>query len=160
MADPATQSVFENGLESNFRSSVKMVEAVIATLGVQPDTHRINSPDGHPAWGFRRGSAAVYVFVRRGKDANDLQVVSPVVKLPPADTLLAFYRRLLELNANSLFGVGFGVRGDDVVVSASRSTTDLDVSEVAEMIRRVGEYADRFDDELAAAFGARRHCDA
>jgi hypothetical protein len=156
MSAPSKQaSLFGNRLESNLRSCVKMVETVISRFGVDPDVNRLKTAAGPPAWGLRRGSASIYIFLQPGENTNYIQVVSPVVKLPEArvDELL---RRLLELNASALVGAAFGLRGDDVVVNSDRSTVDLEPSEVEEMIRRVGGYADRYDDELSREFAARK----
>ncbi len=153
-AEPA--SLFNNTVEANFRSCLKMIESVIRDLGVDPDTNRLKSPNGHPAWGLMRGSAAVYIFLIHGTMSNFVQVVSPVVKVPQEKTQELF-ARILQLNATELVGAAFGVRGKNVVITADRSTGGLDADEIVEMIRRVGTYADKYDDELAAAFGARRH---
>ena len=69
------------------------------------------------------------------------------------------FRRLLELNANALTQAAFGLRGEDVVLTADRSTAGLDPIEVEEMIRRVADYADHYDDALVAEFGGVRHSD-
>jgi len=151
-------NLFGNRLEANLRSCVKMVESVISSFGVDPDENRLKTPNGQPAWGLKRGSAAIYVFLQPGEKENYIQVISPVVKLP-TERVQAFLRHLLELNSGTLVGSAFGVRGDDVVLNADRSTVDLEISEVQDMIRRVGSYADRYDDEFARNWGARRHVD-
>lgn len=153
-AKPA--NLFGNRQEANLRSCVKMVEQVVTDLGLDPDDNRVKTPTGQPAWGLRRGSAAIYVFLQATEGKNYIQVISPVVKVPGQDGQ-ALLRRLLELNASTLIGAAFGVRGDDVVITADRSTADLEASEVREMISRVGAYADRFDDELVQTFGVRKH---
>jgi hypothetical protein len=68
-------------------------------------------------------------------------------------------RRLLTLNAADLTGAAFGLRGDEVVLTTDRSTVGLDAVEVEEMIRRVSEYADHYDDALTQEFGGIRHAD-
>jgi hypothetical protein len=81
---------------------------------------------------------------------------------PPQEQLAAprLLRRLLELNANELTGAAFGLRGDEVVVTTDRSTVGLDPVEVEEMIRRVSDYADHYDDALVLEFGGIRHADS
>ncbi len=53
----------------------------------------------------------------------------------------------------------FAVRQDRVIITADRTTRDLDRSEVVEMIERVAAYADKFDDELVEEFGGTRYTD-
>ncbi|MCD6496985.1 MAG: YbjN domain-containing protein [Deltaproteobacteria bacterium] len=141
---------------------VKMVETHLASEGLILEKVRIPTKDGHPAWAFVQGSALVRIHLVYGSPdmtANYLQVVAPVILLPDANTE-ALYRRLLSLNADELWMCSFAIRDDTVLVTADRTTLDLDLSEVVEMIERVAVYGDRFDDELAKEFGAMRYSDA
>jgi len=152
--------LFDNRQEANIRACEQMVEGVLTDRGVDPLKNRIQSAAG-PAWGFSQGSAEVYIFLTAGGTGdNFIQVVSPVMR-PTQETLgqAAFYRRLLELNANELTGAAFGLRDEEVVLTADRSTSGLDRIEVEEMIRRVAEYADHYDDALTLEFGGTRHAD-
>jgi len=153
-------SLFGNRQEANLRACEQMVEAVLAARGVDAAKSRIESAAG-PAWGLTQGSAELYIFLTSGQGDNFIQVVSPVMR-PTAEALAGarFLRRLLELNANELTGAAFGLRGDEVVLSTDRSTSGLDRVEVEEMIRRVAEYADHYDDALTLEFGGTRHADS
>ena len=73
--------------------------------------------------------------------------------------LSSLCRHLLTLNAGTLVGVAFGLNGDHVVLVAERNTFDLDLSEVQDMINRVGHYADYYDDALVNEFGGQRYSD-
>jgi hypothetical protein len=99
----------------------------------------------------------VFVFLTRSGSDNVLQVMAPLLR-PSPDALEGprLCRRLLELNAGALTGAAFGLRGEEVVLTADRLTDGLDLVEVEEMIRRVADYADRFDDELLQEFGGHR----
>lgn len=151
------------GQEANLRSTVKMVEEVIAELGLEPSANRIETDTGGPAWALMKGSAQVFVFINPSaadEEWHGLQVVSPVVALPevPAKRA-ALLRHLLELNARGLGGAAFGLKGETVILCADRSTRGLSRSEVRELILRLGHYADLHDDALATQFGATRHSD-
>jgi hypothetical protein len=153
-------SLFGNRQEANLKSCEQMVESVLAERGVNPEQSRISSAAG-PAWGMTQGSAEVYIFLTASKTGdNFIQVVSPVMK-PSAEAMGGghFLKRLLELNANELTGAAFGLREDKVVLTTDRSTSGLDRVEVEEMIRRVAEYADHYDDALTNEFGGVRHSD-
>ncbi len=137
----------------NFETCHKLVDTVILELGLDPAKNRRETTDANRlAWQLRRGSAAVYIFLDARPDSNYLQVVSPVMKYDEAKAFPLF-RRLLELNSSALFGLAFGVKGDTVLLSAERSTMDIDRSEVKWMISNVGRVADHFDDKLIAEFG-------
>jgi hypothetical protein len=142
--------------------AVALVEKTIRGLGLDPAASRTKR-EGAVSYALRRGSARILVGVHA--PAGDIQegrlrVIAPVVRVPdpPRDT--AIYRRVLEANAIDLVGAAFGISGNEVVVVAERNLTDLNGSEVDQLIRNVGRIADRYDDELAAAFGAVRSSDA
>ena len=65
----------------------------------------------------------------------------------------ALFRRLLALNALEIHGAAFAVRDPYVLLVAERTTRDLDRSEVYDLIHRVQEYADAWDDALVSEFG-------
>jgi hypothetical protein len=153
-------SLFGNRQEANLRACEQMVESVLAERGVDPEKSRIQSSGG-PAWGMTQGSAEVYIFLTStGNGENFIQVVSPVMR-PSKESMggPVFMKRLLELNANELTGAAFGLRDEEVVLTADRSTTGLDRVEVDEMIRRIADYADEYDDSLTLEFGGVRHSD-
>ena len=148
--------LFDNRRENNMKACSEMVEAVLAALGYDVVSSRMQSDTG-PAWGFSSGSASVYIFLTSGEQGDDyIQVISPVIR--PGDDQRLF-PRLLELNATELTGAAFGIRDQNVVLTTDRSTSGLDRVEVEEMIRRVSEYADYYDDILTVEFGGTRYCD-
>jgi len=157
-------ALFSNKQESNYRASVKMVEAVFLELGIPVQETRIGEEDAQAGaketlgWVVMKGSAQVYVFLYHSEKDNFIHVYSPVMSMPERN-LLQLFRRLLDLNGVGQMGVAFGLKGDNVVLSIYRSTTDLDRSEVREMIINVGEHADYYDDILVNEFGGRRYCD-
>jgi len=152
-------SLFGNPQEANLKACEHMVEAVLSERGLDPDKTRIQSVAG-PAWGMSQGSAEVYIFLSSTASDNFIQVVSPVMR-PTAESMTstALMQRLLELNANELTGASFGLRDHKVVLTADRSTVGLDRVEVEDMIRRVADYADHYDDVLTEEFGGTRHSD-
>jgi hypothetical protein len=148
-------ALFSNKQESNLRSCIQMVEDVIKTLGHDPDESRIETHDDMPAWRVQKGSAFVTVLiVSDGKgDENQLQVSASVLRLDGKVDRARLFQRLLELNAAKIKGAAFGLQGDDVVLVAERSTLDLDLSEVEDLVKKIEEYADHYDDALVAEFG-------
>jgi type III secretion system-like peptide-binding chaperone len=149
-------ALFSNKQEANLRVCIQMVEDAIAALGHVPDESRIEGPDDLPAWKVVKGSAHVFVYLGVSGDDNVLRVVAPVLEMAPGTDELSLFRHLLELNVTEISGAAFGLRNKrDVVLCAERTTVDLDPSEVTDVIRRVEDFADRYDDILVAKFGGR-----
>jgi hypothetical protein len=148
--------LFSNKQEANLRVCIQMVEDAITALGHVPDDSRIDSPDDLPAWRVQKGSAAVYVQLGISGESNVLRVTAPVLKMAPDVNEPRLFRRLLELNGSKVAGAAFGIRDDHVVLVAERTTIDLDPSEVMDIIKRVEDFADHYDDVLVDEFGGRR----
>jgi cytochrome c1 len=138
-----------------------IVQKHLESGGLEPDQVKMKTADKHPAWAFRQGSASVRIHLLPGDKESDygyFQVVAPVIILPESEREQVF-QRLLELNADQLWSCAFAIRQDRVIITADRTTRDLDGSEVVEMIERVAAYADKFDDELVEEFGGTRYTD-
>ncbi len=75
------------------------------------------------------------------------------MKLPP-DNLLAFYRRLLELNLKGRGHFAIGVTYDIVAVCATRAIEGLADGGFIDVTAEVGQAADFLDDYLHEEFGA------
>src|SRR4051812_41450140 len=106
-------SLFGNRQEANLKSCEQMVEGVLTARGLDPSRLRISS-DGGPAWGLKRGTAEVFIFLTAGTGGeNFIQIVAPLMT-PSPETLATspLLRRLLTLNAGVLTGAAFGLRGD------------------------------------------------
>ena len=135
---------------------------MVRSLGLDPKKNRLETPT--PGWGLAKGSAEVFIFLNPGDEddkGNFLQCISPVLKVPEHQTnQLALFHRLLQINLDGLHGVAFAIKSDTVVLTAARSTVDLDPSEVKDIILQIGYYADIYDDELVNEFGGARHADA
>jgi hypothetical protein len=144
-------ALFGDRLESDLRTCQKLIESVIESLGLDPMASRLETEEQRIGWGIQCGSARVFIFLRSEGDRNFIRVISPIMKLPEQRTLQLF-QRLLVLNAEELSQAAFGLSGDDVVLTIDRSTEDMDRGEVESMITLVGEYADKYDDELKREF--------
>ena len=102
---------------------------------------------------YQVGSAVIFNHLAVDEHGDSFVILnSPIVKLPP-DNLLAFYRRLLELNFEGSGQAAVGVDHDTVHICATRDVDGLG-SELAEVIIAVGNMADNLDDYLHDEFGA------
>ncbi|MDY0004141.1 MAG: YbjN domain-containing protein [Polyangia bacterium] len=147
--------------QSDLERIVELIESHLKEEGLVPADVLMKTSDGHPAWAFRQGSASVRIHLLPAEKESDhgyFQVVAPVIILPEEGREKIF-ERLLSLNADQLWSCAFAIRQDRVIITADRTTRDLDRSEVIEMIERVAAYADKFDDELVEEFGGTRYTD-
>jgi hypothetical protein len=147
-------SLFANQRESNLASTIALVEQALTQLGHSPAAGRITEPGAMQAWRIVVGSATTRVAVTRRAAFPHLRVSSTVMTLDSAVDRAALYAHLLDLNA-TLCGAAFATEGDHVLLVSERSTLDLDLSEVLELIERVTAYTDEHDDVLVARFGGR-----
>lgn len=112
------------------------------------------------AWYWSKGSANIEVFIQTvpiGQgERNYLRVFSPIVKVPKTG-VIAFYRRLLELNDTSL-GVKLSVmkESDQVYATYERDIHGMDYEELADTIADVEWWADNLDDQLIKDFGCEK----
>ncbi len=150
----------QNDAQSEFNRAVKVVEATLAALGLDPSQSRLATSDGSTAFTLIRGSAEVLVFLNPAKNEgpNFIRIVSPIWRMP-AENQPLILRKLLEMNARDLFGTAFGLMGDDTVLISERSTKDMDRSEVEDILQNLGAAADYFDDWLVQQFGGARLAD-
>lgn len=123
-----------------------IVEECIVRLGVDPNTCR--EPDKEGQWTLRKGSAQVWVDVFHSERENRAyyQVMSPIMTLPEKSQC-EFYREVLEIN-DQLFGVAFTIYKDRLWLKVIREADGLDVDEAFNMLTRIGNYGDKYDDIL------------
>jgi hypothetical protein len=113
------------------------------------------------AWYWYKGSAKIEVFIQTVKvgethERHYLRVFSPIVKVPKT-AIIAFYRKLLELNDTSL-GVKLSIMAgsDQVYATFERDIKGMDYTELADIIADVEWWADHFDDMLIQEFGCEK----
>lgn len=147
--------LFNNGSEANLSSTVAMVEDVLVELGHFLNECRADDDKALHSWVVVKGSASIRISLVPGGEYAKLRVVSPVMTTDARVDVLKLYRTLLALNCDELSGCAFGCRLNEVLLIAERSTLDLDRSEVFDLLRRVQEYADHYDDRLVEEFGGR-----
>jgi T3SS (YopN, CesT) and YbjN peptide-binding chaperone 1 len=144
-------------VQTQFEGARKLVEEVIASLGLDPSAVRSRESETHVSWGLKRGSAAILVSVFKSDrgDAAFLRAVSPVMTMPDGDRL-ALYQRLLELNGQGLVNAAFGISGERIVVKSERPASWLEAAEVEQIIMQLSAVADTYDDRLVREFGGER----
>ena len=131
--------------------SARAVEGILAQIGVDAAAARMDVDSGY-GWHFLRGSALIEVYVTP-EERGYLQVLAPIMHLPPGN-LLPLYRRMLELNLE-LTNAALGLHEDVVYLYHERLLEGLDASEADVIIRRLARVADELDDALVDEFGGR-----
>ncbi len=131
----------------------KLLESVLQKLGLDPAGAMVRKDDTSIAWGIMRGSAQVLLIAASTDKGTWVRVVAPVVKLPPEEQRLAFFARLLDLNAKAMRNAAFGVQGDVVVIVSERPAQGLDANEVDQILKHVGATADHYDDAFEKEYG-------
>lgn len=142
---------------SELQRASRLVEGWLTESGFAAARHP-DSDDGLlRSWSLRRGSATVIIEVRGDSlDAASasLLVAAPILTLP-ASGRGAFCEHLLRLNLSTLTTCAFAINDDDqVVVTSDRSTEDLSLAELDEIISYVASFADYYDNILSDQFGA------
>ena len=130
------------------------IRQFITSVGVDPATCY---NEQNKAWYLNKGSASIEIFLSshpqpNGTTRNFLRVFSPIMQIP-ADNREHFYRRLLELNDQSL-GVKFTIMpsSDKVYTTFERDIDGLDATETATCISDLGLWSDYLDDILKNEF--------
>jgi hypothetical protein len=148
--------LFENERQANLESAIQMIEDVLIELGYFLNDCRVEIPGSYRAWLLKKGSAEVAVTLTERSDYWHIRLAAVVLSITPEVNRTALYERVLRLNHSGVYGAAFAVRGSHITLVAERTTLDLDRSEVFELIQRVREYADEWDDRLVQEFGGIR----
>jgi hypothetical protein len=159
LADLLARLTPSRSKERTVQEAVAMVDEVLDSLGV--GGQREESEEGEEGeegfdWSVQVGSAILEIGIHANEILGEttIEVRSPILRLP-AENLLAFYRRCLELN-RIVVGCCIGVDQDVMIVAAERRVQDVGRNDFVQMLLNVASAADQFDDELAQEFGARR----
>jgi len=130
------------------------IRQFITSVGVDPNAC-FNQES--KAYYITRGSASIEVFIsshpqQDGSTRNFLRIFSQVVSVP-AENREYFYRRMLELNDQSL-GMKLTIQPgtDKVYATFERDINGIDATETATCIADLGSWADYFDDIIKKEF--------
>jgi len=137
----------------NLPNYYQIVESAIEALGVNPAETRTPKAG---QWDLRKGSASVWINVFLSRERNDygyLQIMSPLMKVPTGERQAALFKELLQLN-HQLYGVAFSLHEGWLYLRAIRELEGLSTDEALAMLKRIGVYADQYDDELKEKYGA------
>lgn len=129
-----------------------MIESYYHKRELNPQQQELPGAEGY-GWWLSEGSAKVYIFVQDTASGPVLRITSPLVHVPE-DNREAFYRKLLDVNAN-LSSCALATHDNIVLVVAQRPTMALDQEELDSLVWNVAFVADLLDDQLASEFNTR-----
>lgn len=134
----------------NLQHYYNIVEQVIESLGIPVEGCRGQTPGSYL---LKKGSANLIIDVWYIEEyqAAYCQVISPVLKLPNTH-LEDLYRELLEINLKQI-GISFAVSNDYVYLISNREAHGMDTDEFYNMLTRVGNVADDYDNYLQEKYG-------
>jgi hypothetical protein len=132
------------------RDYPRMVGQCLVALGVTAPT--VASLPTGPGWSFHQDSALVCLTVDR--ERGEILVESPMVRVPVRQRV-PLLRTLLELNARALGAARFCLRTNIVVLRYADRIENVSPAKLVAAIKEVALRADRYDDLLRLAFGAK-----
>jgi hypothetical protein len=136
---------------NNLLPYYQQVEKCLETLGILPEKAR---RENLGEWTITKGSATIHIYVQYLEKNQDYYfwVISPVCNVPDEQYLRKFYEELLETN-HTLYGVAFTKYEDWVYIKCIRELKGIDLEEMFNIITRVANYTDMYDDVFFAKYG-------
>ncbi len=150
MGDTNEPALFSNERQANVESTIAMIEDILIELGHVVQSCRNLSESETPSWTITKGSAETTITILEQQTQPRVRVSSLVVTIGEATDRLPLFSMLLQLNAQAIVGAAFALQSEHVLLVAERSTTDLDRSELWQLISVVRDLADEYDDKIVA----------
>jgi hypothetical protein len=128
-----------------------MVELCLKALGLEPAAARGKEPG---EWAIIKGSARILIYVQylEKNGSSYFWVVSPITDIPEPRLLLKFYEEVLETN-HTLYGAAFTKSEKWIYLKSIRELKGIDEEEMFNIITRIANYADMYDDVLFSKYG-------
>jgi hypothetical protein len=124
-----------------------LISALLQDAGLADAAEKVGEGMFRLKWG-----SATIICVASGEG---IVAVAPIFEKPPEKNQQAFFRRLLELNAEIGGTAAFSVhKNGTVALQCGRTLQGLDANELKIMLATVGKFADDYDDKLRDEFYA------
>ena len=130
-------------------ATIQLIEKLLKDWDIDPVKVKDKEKN---MWYLVQGSADFHIELfkyNKGGDQGEvdsIEVGGIIMKLPQ-DNFLPLYRRLLELNSTTV-GVYFAIRGDFVMLLATRECQGLHYEELRTLVDEVRHFSDYWDDIL------------
>lgn len=140
--------------ESPLQRHRRQIEDILKALDLEPEDHRIATEDANLLlWSLGRGAIHTEISIRWDQRMQEgwFCVSAPLVRLPDRD-LQAFYRRLLDLNAE-IEGAALQTNEDTVCLRSARPLQGMDTLEAEDILERVTWNGEVLIQQLTREFG-------
>jgi len=134
--------------------AVQMIADVLKGMGVDPASSQLPDSGGH-GWLVQTGPVAMFVTVGETDNLPALRLTCPILYMPAQD-LLPFYRKMLDLNME-LVSVTLGMERDVVCVVCQQALEGLTPTAAEVLMKRTLKSADVLGDLLIREFPTARY---
>lgn len=137
---------------TDHENTIVLVENAIRKTGVDP---ALCKGEKLGQYTMKQGSASVWIdvlFIPRENNSY-FQVMSPVMSIANVSNKAGLYEELLTVN-DLLYNVAFTIYNNFVWLKTIREAKGLDEDEIIAQLRRIGTYADQYDDILRQKYDA------
>lgn len=119
-----------------------IVEKAIARLGLNPANCLISKAN----WQLKKGSIKLNISFFEQGGQHYFKTEAMIASIP-SDAENNLYKKLLEFN-HELSGLAFHIHDGKIYLKSVREIVGMDTNEAFAMITKVGNYADKFDEEF------------
>lgn len=133
----------------NIDHYIRVIDDSIARIGLDPASSKGQRPG---QWNLRKGTAQIGLdlFQFEEKGPVFFSATAPIMKVPKSN-LRKLLVELLKLN-HAMVGLAFTIFGDIIYLRATREVAGMDAQEAMNLILRVGNGADFYDEKLQEKF--------
>ena len=131
---------------NNIATYQYIIESAIRRLGLNPQ----NCLRGDCTWYLESGSITLNLNIFLLHGHHYFKVEAAIIDAP-TERLTEFYETLLHHN-HDFNGFAFLLHEGKVYIKSVRELRGMDENEAFSIITKVGNYADKFDDELTKIF--------
>lgn len=119
-----------------------IVNAAIKKLGLSSEKCQTTDT----VWEIKRGSVTIVLELFKANNRTYFKVQALIAYLPNEQST-DFYKKLL-LHNHDFNGFGFTLNDSIIYLKAVRDALGMDMNEAFVLITKVGNHADKFDDEI------------
>ncbi len=127
---------------ANLTDYQHIITTAIEKLGLNADKCK----QSEITWKIKRGSIAIILELYKSDNRTYFKVEALIATLPNEQST-DFYKELL-LHNYKFNGFGFSLSNNKIYLKTVRDVVGMDINEAFVLITKVGNYADKFDDEI------------
>ena len=131
-------------------STIRIIELALQKLNLDPSLSQ--STESENKWLISKGSARLFIEIFEKDQVEYIQVRAPIMTWPNTNEI--HFAKLLLKHNKDIIGAVFcwDESENQVLLKIERESLGLDMTEALNMIYRIGNWADKLDDELRSKF--------